>query len=122
MRRFVEGGSAGGRAWRGRLTRLALVWGGWAPVGLFFASQVYVYFARTERAVGLLRSVVWQLLAAYVFAVSTPLVLWLARRFPIGRSNWRRTLGPHLLAGAAFAGGWGVSHITIHSPFSRAPR
>jgi two-component system, LytTR family, sensor kinase len=122
MRRFVEGGAAGGRAWRERLTRLALVWGVWTLVGLFFASQVYVYFARTERAVGLLRSVVWQLLAAYVFAVSTPLVLWLARRFPIGRSNWRRTLGLHLLAGTAFAVVWAVCHITIDSLFSGESR
>ncbi|HYY93688.1 MAG TPA: histidine kinase [Pyrinomonadaceae bacterium] len=122
MQRFVEGGSAGGGAWRERLTRLALVWGVWTLVGLFFASQVYVYFARTEKAVGLLRSVVWQLLAAYVFAVSTPLVLWLARRFPIGRSNWRRTLGLHLLAGTAFAVVWAVCHITIDSLFSGEPR
>src|ERR1041385_7040597 len=122
MRRFVEGGAAGGRAWRERLTRLALVWGVWTLVGLFFASQVYVYFARTERAVGLLRSVVWQLLAAYVFAVSTPLVLWLARRFPIGRSNWHRALGLHLLAGTAFAVVWAVCHITIDSLFSGESR
>ena len=67
---------------------------------------------------GFLKSVAWQVSAAYVFAVSTPLALWLARRFPIERANWRRRLGLHLLAGTAFAVVWAVCHITIDSFFS----
>jgi two-component system, LytTR family, sensor kinase len=122
MRRLVEGVWSGGGARRERWTRLALVWGVWTLVGLFFASQLYVFFARTEKAVGFLKSVAWQVAAAYVFALSTPLVLWLARRFPIERANWRRRLGLHLLAGTALAVVWAVCHITIDSFFSGEPR
>jgi len=118
MWEFDEGGAGVAWTWRQRATRLAFIWGVWTLVGLFFASQLYVYFARTEKAVGLLKSVAWQVLAAYVFALSTPLVLWLARRFPVERSNWRRRLAVHLLAGLALAVVWAVCHITIDSLFS----
>src|SRR5437588_6620415 len=116
--RLVDEGVVSGGARRERWTRLALVWGVWTLVGLFFASQLYVYFARTEKAVPLLKSVAWQVTAVYVFAVSTPLVLWLARRFRIERSNWRRGLCVHLLAGTAIAVAWAVCHIIIDSLFS----
>src|SRR5438105_4248282 len=122
MSRFVDEGLVSGGGRRERLTRLALVWGVWTLVGLFFARQLYLYFARTEEPVAFLRSVVWQLLAAYVFAVSTPLVLWLARRFRFGRSNWRRRLCVHLLAGTLIAAVWAVCHITIDSLFTGEAR
>src|ERR687885_2083565 len=118
MSRFVDEWVMGGGGRREKWTRLALVWGVWTLVGLFFASQVYVYFARTEKAVPLWKSVAWQVLAAYVFAVSTPLVLRLARRFRIGRSNWRRGLSVPLLAGTAFPLVWGACHIIIDSLFN----
>src|SRR5947209_3930863 len=122
MSRFVDEGGVSGGARRERWTRLALVWGVWTLVGLFFASQLYVYFARTEKAVPFAKSVAWQVLAVYVFAVSTPLVLWLARRFRIGSSSWRRMLCVHLLAGTMFAVAWAVCHITIDSLFSGEPK
>src|SRR5436305_9224064 len=122
MREFDEGGAGVAAAWRQRATRLAFVWGVWTLVGLFFASQLYVYFARTEKAVGLLKSVAWQVSAVYVFALSTPLVLWLARRFRIERSNWRRRLAVHLLAGLSLAIVWAACHVTIDSLFSGESR
>jgi two-component system LytT family sensor kinase len=122
MSRFFDEGAKSAGARRERWTRLALVWGVWTLAGLFFASQLYVYFARTEKAVPLWKSVAWQVTAVYVFAVSTPLVLWLARRFRIGRSNWRRRLSVHLLAGTALAVAWAVCHITIDSLFSGEAR
>src|SRR5437660_12601155 len=114
MREYGEEGIVEG-VWRRRATRLAFVWGVWTLVGLFFASQLYVYFARTEKAVPFAKSVAWQVLAVYVFAVSTPLVLWLARRFRIERSHWRRRIAVHLLAGTAFAVLWAACHVTIDS-------
>jgi signal transduction histidine kinase len=93
----------------------------WTLVGLFFASQLYVYFARTQKAIPFAKSVAWQVSAAYVFALSTPLVLWLARRFRIERSNWRRRLAVHLPAGVAFAAVWAACHVAIDSYFSGEP-
>src|SRR5438270_6365424 len=118
MSRFVDEGVVSGGARRERWTRLALVWGVWTLVGLFFASQLYVYFARTEEAVPFAKSVAWQVLAVYVFAVSTPLVVWLGRRFRSARSNWRRRLCVRLLAGTMFAVACGVCQISIDAWFS----
>src|SRR5918911_3128193 len=122
MSRFMDEGVVSGGGLREKWTRLALVWGVWTLVGLFFASQIYVYFARTEKAVPLWKSVAWQVLAAYVFAVSTPLFLRLARRFRIGRSNWRRRLSVHLLAGTLIAAVWAACHVAIDALFSGEPK
>ena len=97
--------------------RLAFIWGVWALVGLFFSSQIYVYFARTQRAVPVWRALAWQMSATLVFALSTPMVLWLARRYPFGRAAWRRALAVHLLAGTAISIAWAVCHIFIDTTF-----
>ncbi|HZT59515.1 MAG TPA: histidine kinase [Pyrinomonadaceae bacterium] len=121
----IEGGTGSGASRASAAqpwwARLAFLWGVWTLVGLFFASQLYVYFARTQKAVSFARSVAWQLAAVYVFALSTPLVLWLARRFRIERTNWRRSLAVHLLAGTAIAVVWAGCHIAIDSYFSGEP-
>jgi two-component system LytT family sensor kinase len=116
MLRFFDDGGAGGR--RQRWVRLGFIWGVWALVGLFFSSQIYVYFARTQRAVPLWRALAWQMTATLVFALSTPMVLWLARRYPFGRAAWRRPLAVHLLAGTVISAVWAACHIVIDSAFN----
>lgn len=37
------------------------------------------------------------------YTLATPVVLWVARRFPINRTSWRSTIGVHILAGLIFA-------------------
>jgi two-component system LytT family sensor kinase len=113
--RFFDGGAAGGR--RQRWTLLAFIWGVWVLVGLFYSSQIYVYFARTQRAVPLWRALAWQMTATLVFAVSTPLVLWLARRYPFGRAAWRSALAVHLLAGTGLAAVWAAYHVFVDTFF-----
>ena len=98
-----------------RWARLAFIWGVWTLVGLFFSSQIYFYFLRTEKPVSLARSLAWQMSATYVFALTTPLVLWLARRFRVERANWRRSLLAHFLAGTAISAAWAFCHIVIDS-------
>lgn len=115
MLRFFDDGAAGGR--RQRWVRLAFIWGVWALVGLFFSSQIYVYFARTQRAVPFWRALVWQMTATLVFALSTPMVLWLARRYPFGRAGWRRALAVHLVAGTAISIAWAACHLGLDTAF-----
>jgi signal transduction histidine kinase len=115
MWRFLDDGAAGGR--RQRWARLAFIWGVWALVGLFFSSQIYVYFARTQRAVPFWRALAWQMSATLVFALSTPMVLWLARRYPFERAAWRRALAVHLLAGTAISAVWAAYHVFLDSAF-----
>jgi len=104
-----------------RWTRLAFIWGVWALVGLFFSSQVYFFYLRTERPLTILWSLAWQMSAVVILALSTPLVLGLARRYPVERSTWRRSLLVHLIAGTAISVAWVAYHIALDSYFSGNP-
>ena len=107
--------------WRQRAVRLAFIWFVWTLVGFFFASQLYVVAARSgsERPIPFSRALVWQMGACYLFALLTPLVLWLSRRFRIERGNWRRAVLLHAGAGTLIAVTWGVGHILLDTWFSR---
>ncbi len=106
----------GGGAQHG-LAQLGFIWGVWTLVGVFFASQIYIYFARTERLLSFGWALAWQMTAVYVFAISTPLVLWLARRFRIERFGWRQSALVHALAGTIIAAVWSASHVLIDMSF-----
>ena len=76
-----------------RSVRLALIWGVWTLVGLFFTSQALVYEVYMEKRPPLRYVMFMQMSMCYLWALTTPLVLWLARRFRIDRDKWpRRTL------------------------------
>ena len=115
MLKFDESaiGNGGSQRW----ARLAFIWGVWTLVGLFFSSQIYFFYLRTEKPFSILSSLAWQMSATYVFALTTPLVLWLARRFRIERTFWRRSLAVHFLAGTAIAATWAMCHILLDSTF-----
>ena len=112
-----DGGGAEGRG-RQRAVKLGFIWGVWTLVGVFFASQIYFYFAQTERAVAFSKALAWQLSAVYLFALLTPLVLWLARRFRLGRLNWSRSVIVHVVAGTAISAVWSVGHVILDTWFS----
>lgn len=114
---FFDHNSERGSDWRQRVVRLGFIWGVWTLVGFFFASQLYVYFARTERVISFSRALVWQLTAVYLFAIFTPLVLSLSRRFRFERTGWRRAVVVHAVAGTLIAAIWALGHITLDSWF-----
>ncbi len=93
--------------------RLGFIWGVWTLVGFFFASQIYFYFSSTAKPIPFTKALVWQMIASYVFALSTPPVLWLARRYRIGRNNWRRNIFAHAVAGILISAAWAVCHIVL---------
>ncbi|HEU4596721.1 MAG TPA: histidine kinase [Pyrinomonadaceae bacterium] len=100
--------------------RLGFIWGAWTLVAFFFASQIYFYFSSTEKPMPFTRALVWQFIAVAAFALSTPPVLWLARRYRIGRNNWRRNILAHAVAGVLFSSVWAVWHIVLDLWFSGA--
>jgi two-component system, LytTR family, sensor kinase len=79
-----------------RWVRLGIIWGVWTLVGLLFTSQLYFSRMNSERAMGWHKVLLVQLSGAYLWALATPLVLWLARRFPFERQHWLRNLLAHL--------------------------
>jgi signal transduction histidine kinase len=70
-----------------RIRRIALYIGAWTLVGLLFGSQAVLYslYTSTPR--------IWRPLASsladwYLWALLTPLILLVGRRFPLVRSGW----------------------------------
>src|SRR6267143_2048227 len=97
------------------LVRLALIWVVWTLVGLFFSSQIIFSSIYMEKQMPLGNVFFWQMSICYLWALSTPLVLWLARRFRIDREKWARRLVLHSLIGVALS----ASMSAIHYPIFR---
>lgn len=85
-----------GRAPRSR-TKWWLIFGCWSFVALFFSSQAYVQARIYQIPVTFLRVMSWQFSSCYVWFLLTPIILWLNRRFPLGRGRWARSLPAHIL-------------------------
>lgn len=75
-----------------RVVRYGLIWGLWTIVTLFYTSQVYVMSSVNGQTkhYGYGREFLGQASAGYLWALATPLVLWLSRRYCIQRHNWLR--------------------------------
>ena len=80
------------------ILKWALVAAGWTLFGLFFASQAIAVRAYDGHPLRVGETVAAWLLCACLWLGLTPLVLWLARRFPLERRNWHRNLPAHLVA------------------------
>ena len=94
-----------------RLVRYGLIWGVWTVVALFFTTQVYVSYYAEGQPIRYLQGFLFQASICYLWALATPLILWLARRFRIERSNWVRRSLLHLLFSIVLTG----FLIAIHS-------
>ena len=80
-----------------RLVQFGLIWGVWTIVALFFSTQVYLMNYAESQPIRYAQSFLVQGSACYLWALATPLILWLSRRFRIDRSNWLRRLSLHFL-------------------------
>jgi sensor histidine kinase YesM len=90
-----------GSVWRRRLLYLGVVALVWTAVGLFFTLQFYFAMIRSDRPVPLAESMAVQFSYVYIWALVTPLVLWLAARFRLEPEHWRRNLLLHVLYSTA---------------------
>lgn len=86
-------------AGRRPLVKWGLIAAGWTLFGLFFASQSIAVRAYDGRPLSVGGTVASWLLCAYLWLALTPLVLRLARRFPLERRSWHRNLLAHVAAG-----------------------
>jgi len=109
--------STEGQCLRYRVMRLGFIWGIWTLAGVFFASQIYVLVAKTERPVTFSKALVWQLSCVYIFALATPLVLRLARRYRIERPDWWRNVVIHAVTGILISTAWAAGHLTLDTLF-----
>ena len=77
--------------------------GGWALFALFFISEDAGRLVYQGRAVQWRAYFVVWFTTAYAWALLAPFAWWLARRIPIERRNWWRSVVFHLLLSLAFA-------------------
>jgi two-component system, LytTR family, sensor kinase len=87
----------GPRPFLKRLTRLGIIWGMWTIVALFFSTQIFMMYYSERQPIPYKRAFLVQGSACYLWALVTPLILWLSRRFRIERDNWLRKVALHLL-------------------------
>lgn len=99
-----------------RSVRLGLIWGVWTIVALFFTGQVYMMYY-TEKRIGFGKVFFMQASACYLWALATPLVLWLAGRFRIDRNNWCNEVVLHVLVSLALSAFLISLHFVIYMAF-----
>jgi two-component system LytT family sensor kinase len=98
------------KIWRHRWFRWGLIAGIWTLFGLLFASQQYLATSRTSRPMAWYDALFLELSYAYLWALLTPLMLWLSRRFRIERNTWYRSLLIHIFFGTLI----GFTMVAIH--------
>ena len=87
------------RAW----VKWPLIAAGWSLFAIFFASESIVARAYAGRPLQISQTIMIWFICAAIWFTATPLMLHLARRFPIDRRNWLRNSLTHLLFSCAFA-------------------
>jgi two-component system, LytTR family, sensor kinase len=97
-----------------RLVRYGLIWGIWTIVALFFSTQVYIMNYAERQPIRYAEGFLVQACACYLWALATPLVLWLALRYRIDRSNWLRRMGQHFLFSLALVSVLLALHFLIY--------
>jgi hypothetical protein len=100
-----------------RSVRIATIWVGWTLVGLFFTSQILVSYSYMDKPIPFDEALFWQTSVCYLWALATPLVLWLARRFRIERQYWARRLAIHAVVGLFLAASISALHYPIFQPY-----
>ena len=80
-----------------------IIFGGWTLYGVFFACQTYLNSAYYGRPAPFVRTLMVWLICAYLWALLTPSIIRLARRFPVERGQYLRSTALHLFAGALFS-------------------
>lgn len=100
-----------------RSVRLAIIWAGWTMVGLFFTSQVLVSYAYMKSSIPFVKALFWQVSICYLWALATPLVFWLARRFRIERQHLLSRILIHALVGLVLVSTMSAVHYPIFMPF-----
>jgi len=73
-------------------------------LGFLFAGQIYFSAAALDRKISWWQAFYWSFGDWYEWALMSPLVFWVCRRFPFERPQWRQSLPMHLLTGLVLSG------------------
>ncbi|WP_437963168.1 histidine kinase [Sorangium sp. So ce260] len=99
-----------------RWTAFWLVAGLWMVPVLVSSAQTYLLVEQTQGPrLPFLAAFLWQGLPWLFWALMTPAIVWLGRRFPIERRGFLRNVAVHLLANLAMAPG----HVAVSALMGR---
>lgn len=98
------------QTWPRRVLRLGVIWGMWTIAALFFSTQIFMMYYSDGQPIPYARAFLVQTSACYLWALVTPLVLWLSRRFRIERNQWLRKVVLHFFFGLALV----TALISLH--------
>jgi len=81
---------------------LGVIFTAWILLALVEALQYYFALLGTSRAVTFRYEISYALKEALISAILTPMVLWIASRYPLGRRNVAKTILAHLLGATVY--------------------
>jgi two-component system LytT family sensor kinase len=101
------------------------IWALWTVYGLLSAVGTHYRYAVIDQQFSWWRAAVAEVSFAWMWAVATPGVLWMAERFPIGKSRWRRNwlahLGGAVVLGIVTKAAWDASIFPMVHPEKAQP-
>jgi two-component system LytT family sensor kinase len=97
-----------------RLARLGIIWGVWTIVALFFSTQVFMMYYSERQPIPYKQAFLVQGIGCFLWALVTPLVLWLARRFCIDRNQWVRKVALHFIVSLVLVSALISLHFVIY--------
>lgn len=86
-----------------RAVKWFVIWAVWTLFALFFASQFALQNQLSRNPVSFWRILSWQMVSGYVWFALSPLILYLARKFPFESEKWKKSLLVHLIASVLIA-------------------
>ena len=86
-----------------RLVKWVGIWAVWTLFAFFFASQFALQNQLSERPLPFWKILSWQLVSGYIWFGISPVILFLAKRFPFDEGKWKTSLPVHLVAGVGIA-------------------
>jgi signal transduction histidine kinase len=85
------------RAGSARIRQILFILAAWTAAGLFFGSQLYsLWPVAAGRTISWGRALAVNVPFYYLWALLTPVVIRLARRFPLTRGRWGASLAAHV--------------------------
>ena len=79
------------------------VWLVWTLFALFFTSQFALQSEFLGKPVPFFQVLMWQLVSGYVWFALSPLIVYLARRFPFEKGSWKVAIPFHIVTGLVVA-------------------
>lgn len=103
------------------VARAAFILALWTFFGSLFAVETFIQSRVQNGTLTLGRSLLWHLAWAFSWALFTPIVLWLRRRFPLDRRRWRFSVAVHVPISLFMALLGGVCFVLVGQLLGRYP-